>query len=88
MTPYRLVILTPDRTVFDGQVSSLVVQGAAGSLGVLAGHAPLATPLLPGRVEWADSDGRWTRGILRGTGFLEVAKAGVTLLTEGVNLAP
>ena len=41
MKNFRLQILTPDRSVFDGEVSSLNFPSADGWLGVLADHAPL-----------------------------------------------
>ncbi len=85
---YRLTILTPEQTVFDGEVSALVAPGAAGSLGVLADHAPLATPLLPGRLEFTDSTGRRLTVTVAGAGLLEVSKAGVMVLAEGVGGAP
>lgn len=85
---YHLTILTPEQTVFDGEVSALIAPGAAGWLGCLAGHAPLATPLMPGRLEFTDSSGRRRMATVVGAGVLEVSKAGVIVLAEGVVASP
>ena len=39
-TPFEMEILTPNRRVFKGPVTSLVAPGEIGYLGVLANHAP------------------------------------------------
>lgn len=80
MADYRLQIVTPERVVFDDEVTSIVAPGAAGYLGVLAHHAPLLTTLRPG-----------TLTIRRGedvneyhveSGFLEVSENTATLLVD------
>lgn len=48
MNTYHLSIITPNGKVFDDQVESLVAPGAAGSLGILAGHAPIVVSLKNG----------------------------------------
>ena len=48
MNTYQLSIITPNGKVFDDQVESLVAPGVAGSLGVLAGHAPIVVSLKKG----------------------------------------
>jgi len=50
MNPFDVEILTPVCRVFAGTVESLVLPGAEGSFGVLAGHVPLLARLNSGRI--------------------------------------
>jgi len=45
-----LDILTPDQTVFSGEISSVQVPGAAGRFEVLTNHAPIIATLEKGDV--------------------------------------
>jgi F-type H+-transporting ATPase subunit epsilon len=44
----KVQILTPEKTVFDGEAESVLVPGAAGSFEVLKGHAPILSSLVAG----------------------------------------
>ena len=83
--PFELEILTPDRRVFKGTVTSLVAPGEIGYLGVLANHAPLTTTLVPGKVVYRDSAGSPTTLWVKGKGFLEVYKNHATVLADEVS---
>ncbi len=78
MSDYTLRIVTPQETVFEGNVESAVVPGEAGDLGVLANHAPLDTPVKPGRFT-IKQDGEETHFEV-GRGFFEVREDHATLL--------
>lgn len=45
-----LEILTPDKKVFEGEVTSVTVPGSAGSFEVLKDHAPIISTLEDGPV--------------------------------------
>ena len=45
-----LEILTPDKKVFDGEVTSVTVPGTQGSFEVLTNHAPIISTLEKGKV--------------------------------------
>jgi len=82
---FRIKIITPDETVFDADIVSLVAPGAQGSLGVLADHAALVTPLASGVVEVISAD-RLKRQFGLEKGFLEVRDNEVNILAEKVRL--
>ncbi|MCB2231768.1 ATP synthase F1 subunit epsilon [bacterium] len=83
---FTLSIVTPERVYFDGDVTSLVVPGTEGYLGVLSNHAPLITSLQNGRIEFRD--GSDTVHILAVSGgFLEVFDNKATLLADTVEAA-
>lgn len=46
----NLEILTPDKKVFDGEVTSVTVPGTQGSFEVLTNHAPIISTLEKGKV--------------------------------------
>jgi F-type H+-transporting ATPase subunit epsilon len=45
-----LEILTPDKKVFEGEVTSVTVPGTLGSFQILRGHAPIISTLEDGLV--------------------------------------
>ena len=78
--PFRLNILSPEKSIYDGESSSLIAPGEAGDLGVLPDHAPLVTTLKPGRIVFKNQGGQETTIESRGKGFLEVLKNDVTVI--------
>ncbi len=46
----KLQILTPDKSVFDGEVDGLLVPGSAGPFEVLKDHAPILSSLVAGEL--------------------------------------
>lgn len=49
----KLQILTPERTLFDGEVDRVLLPGEGGGFEVLQNHAPILSSLLPGEVRVA-----------------------------------
>lgn len=78
---YKLSVVAPDRTVFEGNVVAVIVPGANGYLGALAGHEDSIVALKTGIVEYTDSKGeRYYVSI--GGGFLELSKEGAIILAD------
>ena len=78
--PFQLTIATSEGVVFDGEVTSLIVPAAEGSLGVWANHAPLVATLHQGRLTYRSPDGAEQSGMVGG-GTVEVLKNHATILT-------
>lgn len=76
--PFELV--SPERLVYSGAVTEVIVPGAEGEFGVLAGHAPFIAMLKPG-ILTIKGDGADKRYFVRG-GFAEVNASGLTILAE------
>jgi F-type H+-transporting ATPase subunit epsilon len=76
----HVVVLSPERTVFDGAADSVVAPAYNGSLGILRGHAPLMALLGEGslRITTGGQEHRYTVA----GGFLQVADNQVTVLSE------
>lgn len=80
---FRLSIVTPEKVFFEDDVSSLIVPGSEGYLGVLSNHAPLITALKPGKIEFKDFQNR-PRTFAVTQGFLEVSNNTATILADAV----
>ena len=81
MTQYPLKVVTPERTVFQGDVTALYLRGSEGDMGVLARHMPLITAVVPCvvRIQFENlSEQRFAVG----GGFLEVGRQGTVLLAD------
>ena len=78
MKEFRLQIVTPDGTEFDGTAQSLLVKGSEGDIEILAGHTDLFSSLGTGRVRIK----RATETMIGSSsgGFLSVSKDGVKLI--------
>lgn len=66
----KLLILTPESTVFSGEVTSITLPGTSGSFQVLRNHAPLVSSLTKGAIIYV-TDGNVKNMAING-GFVEV----------------
>jgi len=79
----NLVVLTPDKEVFQGPITSIKVPGVSGQFEILKGHAPVVSALKEGAVRISKSDGSdYSFSIEKG--FIEVLKDEIALLVQGV----
>ena len=81
MAAFVLEIVTPERVVYSGQVTSLQAPGTEGSFGVMTGHMPLLASLDIGVLRFADEGGEGVQMAVSG-GFAEVGRERVTVLAE------
>lgn len=78
---FELIVVSAERKIFCGQVTSVRVSGVDGELGVYAGHTPLLTAIKPGMVKFDLVDGKEEFIYVSG-GFLEVQPTVVTVLAD------
>jgi F-type H+-transporting ATPase subunit epsilon len=74
-------VISPERVLFDGVVSSVVAPAFDGEVGILSRHAPLVTLLGRGVLRLHGADGGTRRFEVAG-GFLQVADDVVRVVTE------
>ena len=86
MATFQLSIVTPEETILDEMVESIIVPGVKGYLGVMANHAPLITPLQPGKITIHLPGGTELLLAVSG-GFLEVAHNRATILADAAEQA-
>jgi F-type H+-transporting ATPase subunit epsilon len=77
-----LEILTPDKKIFEGEVTSVTVPGALGSFEILNNHAPIISILDDGKVI-IRSAGKEQKFYTKG-GVVEVIGNKVIVLAEGI----
>lgn len=77
-----LEILTPDKTVYEGEVNSVTVPGVQGSFEVLSNHAPIISTLEDGKVIIRSKTGLETF-FIKG-GVVEVLNNKIIVLAEGI----
>jgi F-type H+-transporting ATPase subunit epsilon len=80
MAAFNFELVSPERQLFSGQVEQVVVPGAEGDFGVLAGHAPFVSSLRPG-ILTIHGEGQPKRLYVNG-GFAEVSEGSLTVLAE------
>jgi F-type H+-transporting ATPase subunit epsilon len=83
----HLEILTPEKKVFEGEVSIATFPGADGSFQVMDNHAPLISLLIEGFVEYKSKSGGPHDKIRITGGVVEVLKNRVILLADGIAVA-
>jgi F-type H+-transporting ATPase subunit epsilon len=76
----KLQILTPDKSVFDGEVEALLVPGSAGPFEILKDHAPILSTLSKGDLR-IKANGRETYYTVSG-GFVEFHQNQAVVLAE------
>ena len=74
-------IVSAENSIFSGRVEMVVATGTLGDLGIVPGHAPLITGLIPGPVRLVKDGGDEEVFYVSG-GYLEVQSGVVTLLTD------
>ena len=77
-----LEILTPDKKVFEGEVTSVTVPGTSGSFQILKGHAPIISTLEDGLVIIKNTESVNTFNIKGGV--VEVLANKIIVLAEAV----
>ncbi len=80
-----LEIVTPERVVVSQQVDIVVAPGSLGEFGVLQGHVPFLTGILPGELRYS-ADGK-TEYLAVTTGFAEVSDNKVSVLVDAAEKA-
>lgn len=78
----HLEIITPDKKVFEGEVTIVTFPGADGSFQVMNDHAPIISLLKDGVVEYKSKDSANQVAITGGV--VEVLKNKVILLADGI----
>lgn len=77
----HLNILSPDQTLYEGDIQKLLLPGKDGKFGILKGHAPLISALQEGVVKVTDNNGSEEEIGIKG-GVIEVKQDRVIVLAE------
>ena len=79
----NIAVLSPDKEIFNGEITSVKVPGLGGQFEILKGHAAIVSSLGEGTVRIIKQGGeKMTFGIEKG--FVEVLNDEVSLLVQGI----
>jgi F-type H+-transporting ATPase subunit epsilon len=79
----QLVVLTPEKELFNGEIKLVKLPGSTGSFEILENHAPIISSLEEGDVKIIDANGKEIHYNISG-GVVECKKNNVILLIEKV----
>ena len=77
----KVSVISPERTLFEGDADSVVAPAYDGEVGILTGHAPMMTLLGSGTLRLSGGAGGAQRFTVEG-GFLQVLDDHVRVVTE------
>ena len=77
-----LEIITPEKKIFSGEVTSVKVPGAIGQFQILKNHAPIISTLVKGQVVVKSASGNESFEVTGGV--VEVLKNKIVVLAETV----
>jgi F-type H+-transporting ATPase subunit epsilon len=77
-----LIVLTPDKKVFEGKVNRISAPGVEGEFEVLENHAPLVSSLGFGNVVITPTESKELLNLIIQSGFIEVLDNKVSLLVQ------
>ena len=80
----KVSVISPERTVYDGEAEQVIAPAWDGAIGILRGHAPLLVLLGDGAVQVRNA-GQDQRFRISG-GFMQVVDDVVTVLSERAEL--
>ncbi len=79
---FKVVIVTPDHTAYEGESISATIPGLAGYIGIWANHAPLVAATVPGVVTLRKDEAGSEQRLAVGGGFVEVSDNVVNLMVD------
>ena len=77
----KLEVITPEKKIFEGEITSIKVPGSKGSFAVLKNHAPLISTLDEGKVIISTKSNKTEEIKIMG-GIIEVKKNSIILLAD------
>ncbi|HKJ87339.1 MAG TPA: F0F1 ATP synthase subunit epsilon [Gammaproteobacteria bacterium] len=80
-------VVSADREIYSGKSDMLIAPAEMGEVGVMPGHSPFITRLLPGEVR-IQHEGQAEEVLFVSGGYLEVQPSVVTVLADTAERAP
>lgn len=77
MKELHLSIVSPEKSIFNGDVKIVTLPGTIGSFSILPGHAPIVSSLQAGTLSYTTTDGEEHTMEIRG-GFIEMSDGTVS----------
>ena len=77
MKELHLSIVSPEKSIFDGDVKIVTLPGTVGSFSILPGHAPIVSTLQAGTLSYTTMEGEERTIDIQG-GFVELSDGTVS----------
>ena len=77
MNELHLSIVSPEKSIFDGDVKIVTLPGTVGSFSILPGHAPIVSSLQAGTLSYTTMEGEERTIDIQG-GFVELSDGTVS----------
>ena len=77
MKELHLSIVSPEKSIFDGDVKIVTLPGTVGSFSILPGHAPIVSSLQAGTLSYTTMEGEERTIDIQG-GFVEMSDGTVS----------
>ena len=78
MKELHLSIVSPEKSIFDGDVKIVTLPGTVGSFSILPGHAPIVSSLQAGTLSYTTMEGEERTIDIQG-GFVEMSDGKVSV---------
>jgi F-type H+-transporting ATPase subunit epsilon len=85
MGKLQLEVVTPEKVLVSQEVEMVVAPGSLGEFGILEGHVPFLSGILPGELRY--SSGNRTERFVVTSGFAEVSDNRVSILVDAAEKA-
>ena len=82
---FNLIIMTPEKDFFSGEVTEVVVNTPEGEIGIMAGHMPIIAVVTESILK-VEKDGAWHNAAV-GQGFLDMSSDTVELFVDSAEWA-
>lgn len=86
MKPFRVKIITPEKTFFDGETQQLIARTTEGDIGILCGHTPYVANLGSGPLKIKMESGEFKAAAVSG-GVLKTNPEQTVILANAVEWA-
>ena len=83
MKTFNLEIITQEGIAWSGEAEAITLRTADGEIGVMSGHAPLVSVILPSEALVRTPQGTKVFAVMNG--FLRVTPTGVTVLSDAAD---
>lgn len=78
MSGLILVIVSPEKRIFKGEITSVTLPGTMGNFSILSNHAPIVSSLQQGQLNYVTPDGTQHTLDING-GFIEMSSGEVSV---------
>ncbi|MBN2123046.1 MAG: F0F1 ATP synthase subunit epsilon [Deltaproteobacteria bacterium] len=80
-----LEVVTPNKVLVSREVDSVVAPGTEGQFGVLPGHVPFLSGIIPGEIRYSVGTDQFLLAVTRG--FAEISNDNVSVLVDAAEKA-